>query len=84
MLSECGAALDVIFPMMFFQQTIHAGVRRRLILALYPEFLLTPVGKPALEVENDVLILAIQPATQVLVHPVPLWGRHKTVFAERD
>lgn len=83
MLSECGAVLDVISLTMFFQQTTHVGVRKRLILVRYREFLPTPAGKPALEVENDALILAIQPVTQVLVHHVPLWVRHRTVFAER-
>ncbi|KAE8552511.1 hypothetical protein EYB25_003889 [Talaromyces marneffei] len=81
--SECGAALDVTFLTMFFQQTIPVGAKRRLILDPYREFLLTPVDKPALEVESDALILAIQPVTQVLAHHVPLWDRHKTVFAER-
>lgn len=83
MLSECGDALDVIFLMMFFQRAIHVGVRKRLILARYLESHLTPVDKPALEVENDALILAIQPVTQVLAHHVPLWDLLKTVSAER-
>jgi hypothetical protein len=83
MLSECGAVLDVIFLTMFSQPAIHVGVRRRLILARYLASLLTPVGKPALAVENDAPILAIRPVTQVLVHHVPPWDRHKIASAER-
>ncbi|PCH01463.1 Hypothetical protein PENO1_042940 [Penicillium occitanis (nom. inval.)] len=83
MLSECGAALDVTFLTMSSQRVTHVGVRRSLILARYLESHLTPVDKPALEVENDALILAIQPVTQALAHHVPLWDLPKTVFAER-
>ena len=83
MLSECGAVLDVIFLMIYFHPAIHAGVRRRLTLARCLESHLTPVDKPALEVENGALILAIQLVTPALVHHVPLWDQHKTVSAER-
>lgn len=83
MLSECGVALDVTFLTMSFQRIIHVGVKRRLILARYLESLLTPVDKPALEVGNVALTLAIQHAMQVLVHHVPLWGLPKTVSVER-
>ncbi|EED18885.1 hypothetical protein TSTA_125970 [Talaromyces stipitatus ATCC 10500] len=83
MYNECGAALDVISLTMFCQQHIRVGVRKKLIPDLYQEFLLTLVDKPVLEVENDALTLAIQPAMRVLVHRVLLWDRHKTVSAER-
>ncbi|OKL62598.1 hypothetical protein UA08_02380 [Talaromyces atroroseus] len=82
-LSDSGAVLDAICHRIFFQQHTHVGVKRRLTLVLYLEYLPTRADKLALVLARAAPILAIQPATQVLVYPVPLWDPHRTVFAER-